>query len=313
MRNSPALFVAVLAALPAVAAAQPSPPPSLAVAEPADRGSTARLQAASGSFVRSIPIEAPAFHGIEPRLALSYSSLAGNGFVGAGWRLSGLSTIERTRTGRGTPRFDAADVFVLDGQELLPCAEAADSPGCLAGGTHATKQESYARIRFDAASREWTIWSRSGLRTVLEPVLESERGTLRWSQARTIDTSGNVVSYAWDCRDGECYPSRIAYGPYEVRIHRDPDPRPDVVTHATGGLSGLARMRYRLGSIVVARGVAPIRAYRLGYRQSAETGRSILREVQLFGHDVEIDAEGRINAGAGTSLPPQVFRYQGTE
>ena len=281
----------------------------------ARRGARAgsELETTGGAFVRSVAIEVPAFHGIEPRLALSYSSQAGNGFVGVGWRLSGWSVIERTRTGRGTPRFSSADVFVLDGQELVSCAVASNSPGCAAGGTHATKQEGYARIRFEESAGRWTIWAKSGVRSELEPVLETGRGTLRWGQSRVIDTSGNVVSYAWECREGECYPAKVSYGPYEIRLQREPDPRPDVVTYATGGASGLGRMRYRLGSIVVVRGTAAIRAYRLGYVRSGETGRSLLGEVQLFGHDVAIDADGRIAPGAGTSLPAQSFRYQGTE
>lgn len=316
MPNSRSLvLLAVLTTTPVLAVAQPSnPPPSLSVVE-VQRGARAggELETTGGAFVRSLAIEVPAFHGIEPRLALGYSSQAGNGFVGVGWRLSGWSGIERTRTGRGTPRFTQADVFVLDGQELIPCAVAPSSPGCAAGGTHATKQESYARIRFEESTGRWTIWAKNGLRSVLEPVLESARGTLRWGQGQVIDTSGNVVRYAWECREGECYPARISYGPYEIRLQREPDPRPDVVTYATGGASGLARMRYRLGSIVVARGTAPIRAYRLGYGRSGATGRSLLRDVQLYGHDVEIDADGRIAPPAGTSLPPQTFRYQGTE
>jgi len=272
------VLLAVLTTTPVLAVAQPSsPPPSLTVTD-APRAARGGGLDATGAFVRSIPIEVPAFHGIEPRLALGYSSQAGNGFVGVGWRLSGFSVIERTRTGRGTPRFTAADVFVLDGGELVPCAVAPESPGCVAGGTHATKQESYTRIRFDSSANTWTIWAKSGVRSVLAPVLETERGTLRWGQSRVIDTSSKVVSYAWDCREGECYPAKISYGPYEIRLQREPDPRPDVVTYATGGASGLARMRYRLGSIVVARGTMPIRAYRLGYSRSAENGRSLLRK-----------------------------------
>lgn len=308
-------FVALLVLLPVLATAQAStPPPSLSVADaPAGSRPSQSLDTVGGSFVSTIPIEAPAFHGIEPRLSLVYSSPGGNGFTGVGWRLTGWTVLERTRTGRGTPRFTASDVFVLDGQPLVPCGEAPTSPGCAAGGTHATKRESHSRIRFDAASNSWTLWAPSGVKAVLEPVLETEQGTLRWGLARVSDPSGNAVSYTWDHLDGEAYPSRIGYGPYEIRLHRDPDPRPDTVTSGTAGSSGLARMRHRLGSIVVARGAAAIRAYRLGYAASAETARSLLSEVQLYGLDVEIDAAGRITRGAGTYLPAQSFRYQGTE
>jgi hypothetical protein len=75
----------------------------------------------AGSLSYSIPIEVPAFHGIEPRLSLSYSSEGRNGFVGVGWTLTGVSTIERVNAGRGAAFFDASDVYLLDGQKLVAC------------------------------------------------------------------------------------------------------------------------------------------------------------------------------------------------
>src|SRR5438552_15051040 len=55
-----------------------------------------------GSFGYSIPIEAPPFHVLEPRLALAYSSEGRNGILGFGRTLAGLSTIERAYSGTGT-------------------------------------------------------------------------------------------------------------------------------------------------------------------------------------------------------------------
>jgi hypothetical protein len=57
----------------------------------------------TGAFSQLIPIEVPAFHGLEPKLALSYSSQGGNGLVGAGWSLGGIGTIEWSRPGGGAP------------------------------------------------------------------------------------------------------------------------------------------------------------------------------------------------------------------
>src|SRR6185436_10569879 len=52
-----------------------------------------------GSFGSAVAIEVPAYHGVEPGLALGYSSEGRNGFVGTGWDLSGFGTIERTNAG----------------------------------------------------------------------------------------------------------------------------------------------------------------------------------------------------------------------
>jgi Salmonella virulence plasmid 65kDa B protein len=65
-----------------------------------------------GQFSQLVPIEVPAFRGLEPRLALAYSSEGRSGFAGVGWALSGFSSVVRTRGGRGVPRFDATDVFM---------------------------------------------------------------------------------------------------------------------------------------------------------------------------------------------------------
>jgi virulence plasmid B protein len=105
----------------------------------ADERSTERVSPFFGSFSYSVPISVPSFHGIEPRLALGYSSEARNGLAGVGWTLGGFSRIERVNPGRGTPRFDSTDTYVLDGQELVPCVAGSVSPSCTTGGSHSTK------------------------------------------------------------------------------------------------------------------------------------------------------------------------------
>src|SRR5512134_1077537 len=99
MRISREGFVAAIAALvwatgaSSVAQEPPEAAPSFAVAPeaaPAAPKGGPGTEPSTGSLTRTIPIEVPAFHGIEPRLALAYSSQAGNGFVGVAWRLGGF-------------------------------------------------------------------------------------------------------------------------------------------------------------------------------------------------------------------------------
>jgi len=265
----------------------------------------------NASFTETISIDVPAFHGLEPALALAYDSGRRNGFVGVGWRLSGLSVIERASVRFGAPRYDdATDVFVLDGEELVACA-GISSPSCSTGGTHATRSESYVRIKRDITANTWEVTSRNGTKMIYQAVATwgsynagdpdaVKRATnFRWLLASAADTHGNIVQYSYSC-DGvpDCYIDTIAYNGNTVRFYRET--RTDPISYATG--AGLASINYRLKSIDVQVGGQRVRAYALSYSTSTATSRSRLASVQQFGRDATVDGAGTVSGG--TSLPP---------
>src|SRR5207249_322098 len=90
----------------------------------------------TGSYSTSIPIETPSFQGIAPHLSIEYNSQRDSGILGVGWDLQGLSQVRVSSATGGTPQNTSADIFWLDGIELIPCANAptgskiADSPSC---------------------------------------------------------------------------------------------------------------------------------------------------------------------------------------
>jgi len=265
------------------------------------------VSGSSGGYLQGIPITVPAYRGLEPRLSLGYSSQGRGGFAGVGWGLSGFGTVERVGAGLGSPRYDSTDVYLLGGLELLPCPTPNASPSCTSGGTHTTKAESNLKIRYDAGPNTWSVWGKNGTRTVFSAVYATPSGTLWWGQTSVVDTHGNIVTYAWACPSGEdCYPELAVLGPYSVRMYRET--RPDVMSLATGHSGTLRQIRSRLKSVLVKYNASPVRAYKLTYATSAETGRSLLTSVQEYGKDVAIDGSGAITGG--TSLPPYVFQYQ---
>src|SRR5215510_8328380 len=67
--------------------------------------------APSGAYQTDVAIEVPPYYGIQPRLSLVYDSSNGDGLVGVGWRLAGLSGVQRLSSGKGAPRFDATDIY----------------------------------------------------------------------------------------------------------------------------------------------------------------------------------------------------------
>ena len=94
---------------------------------------------ATGAAQYSIPLwTPPGINGVQPSLALVYSSRGGDGYFGNGWSLSGLSSIHRcSRTwAQDGVAAAAADVisdrFCLDGNQLK-----------LTGGTYGVAGSTY--------------------------------------------------------------------------------------------------------------------------------------------------------------------------
>jgi hypothetical protein len=160
---------------------------------------TWNVAAGHGTYNDAIAIDLPPFRSITPELALRYDSSAGNGELGVGWSLDGVSIIERASPGKGAPRYDDADIFLLDGQELIPCAPASVSPSCTTGGTHSTRIENYERIAQSGsgADSQWTITRKDGIRRVYAPIATVNGGAdvSRWGLHEVIDTRDNVVTY----------------------------------------------------------------------------------------------------------------------
>lgn len=143
---------------------------------------------ATGAFTYRIPIELPAGRaGVQPHLALNYSSSEGNGLLGVGWNLEGISSIARCRktvarekapdsikvknsrctttsgvcvTERFTEYNESVDNFCLDGQKLLHTGGTSTNP------EFRTERDSFAKIvaTYDGANwpSKFTVWRKDG-------------------------------------------------------------------------------------------------------------------------------------------------------
>ncbi|HEY3359939.1 MAG TPA: FG-GAP-like repeat-containing protein, partial [Polyangia bacterium] len=257
-----------------------------------------------GSYREVVQLRVPAFRGLEPQLALAYDSAGANALGGVGWALNGFTTVERASPGRGAPRYDASDIYVMDGQELVPCAGGSVSPSCTSGGTHSTKVESFVKLKYDSGANTWTAWLKDGTRAVLVPIFQTAAGTFRWGYASVVDPKGNTVTYSWTCDGGDCYPSQASYNGAVVKLYWEA--RPDPLTFATGGALGQTYLR--LKSVDVTLGGSAVRAYKLTYGASTATGRTLLASVTEYGTDRTIDGSGTITGGS--TQPTTTFTYQ---
>jgi len=84
----------------------------------------------TGAKCYNVPIEiVPGRQGLQPDISLSYNSQAGNGIMGMGWSLNGISSIERVNKNvffdgkNDIPAFTKSDAFALDGVKLIKTSE----------------------------------------------------------------------------------------------------------------------------------------------------------------------------------------------
>ncbi|MCC5655388.1 FG-GAP-like repeat-containing protein, partial [Nostoc sp. XA013] len=305
--------------------------------------------ASNGSFTYSVPIGVPDFRGIEPKLAISYDSTRGirnapsaGGWLGMGWKLTGLSAIERVSGspvptagqgklpgGRGSPAHGAVgmppDSFLLDGGELVICAELqnpSSSPSCDAGvgagqAAYAGRVENYLRIRKNDTANTWEVTDPTGVKYEYSAIQGGTSATtFRWNLTKVIDRRGNHVDYAYSCSAGEgCVVSTISYlnqasssAVATIAFHYES--QNEYLTYATG--TGLLDSKLRLKTIRVLSGATLVRAYTLTYSPansspSTWTNLRLLTHVQQFGNDATFD--GAWSVSGGTALPATTFGY----
>jgi hypothetical protein len=240
----------------------------------------------------------PGIAGMEPRLALVYSSQAGNGLLGVGGSLDGLSAIARCRRTKlqdGSPGgidYQMSDRFCLDGQRLVLVSGSYGSDGA----EYRTERETFSKIiSYGVAGNgpAWfKVWSKAGQVTEYGNTGDSKieaqgKPTVRvWALNKISDTKGNYLSFTYDedGANGGYSVSRIDYtgnaaaGVVANRSVRFTyQARPDVITLRSRG--SLIRTPIRLASVKTYIGEIVVKEYRIAYTQGAGTLRSRLASV----------------------------------
>jgi len=188
-----------------------------------------------GTANLSYPIEIPTGRqGMQPNLALTYSSSGGNGWLGVGWDISIPSITVETRW--GVPRYDSdleSDVYVYEGEQLVSYDSVAgrfrDMPHRTNHWTnrnvldHDGHEQFYPRKNeaYDSIVRHgggpdsywWTVTHKNGVTDyygkyaldngvnnscVLRTGAGNSSGAIaHWALAESVDPSGNSVRYCY--------------------------------------------------------------------------------------------------------------------
>lgn len=276
-----------------------SPPAGTGNAPGLGEAFTLDLNTGQGGYTVALPMP-DGVNGLKPDMRLRYAHGSGISPFGLGWSLPQRS-IER-RLDLGVPGEDLVEELRDGGSELAEVAP----------GEYRQLIES-AYVRYRRQGEGWDVEDRTGLRSelglsethrVADP--EHPERVVSWLLERTVDMSGNEISYEWDIADGTAYLARIRWAIYAVRVRYED--RPDVHRNGRAGFLRVLRRRATAVELHVdeAGGTRPTRSWSLGYEQAPGTGVSLLASVQLTSH-------GDAATGPDVVRRPQRFGYTSLE
>ncbi|MDR2767428.1 MAG: hypothetical protein LBB82_03775, partial [Treponema sp.] len=244
----------------------------------------------AGSF--SVELETPPGRaGMQPGIAVGYSSDGGNGVMGRGFALEAGSEITYD-TRRGLPDYGAAETqkgtFALDGVQLVYRGKSGD-----VYSYRARKETAFERIRHVTGTSDyWEVTDKNG--TVRIYGLEDGAGKswggrsaaekYRWLLESVTDSFGNRIRYEYFTDANELYLKTIYYtehegadAAYRVEFAYE-DGRPDIRVDGRGGY--ISETRKLLKRIDEFQGASWIRGYLCTYREEPVYG---VKQLVSFG------------------------------
>jgi RHS repeat-associated protein len=258
----------------------------------------------TGDAAYAIPILVPpGTAGMQPNLALTYSSgLRASSWAGVGWTVP-VPAVRRT-TRNGVPAYTntfngIGDTFELDGQPLVYESTTAGI------AKYRTSRQSFLDIRHNNATNQWIVTRLDGHRMHFAALLwaSSIAPDYEWQLVCEEDaigtpcvsgSAGNKIEYTYSFDTNTTLLQQVAYGQSPRRyVTFYFESRPDQRVSYAAGFAEALTQRVKFIQVQASPGTgAPlsdvIRRYTLTYSnasggQSIDSGRSLLREVTLYG------------------------------
>jgi len=181
---------------------------------------------ATGAATYTIPISIPVGrNGLQPTVAITYNSQSGNGLVGWGCNIAGISTITRgakTIYHDGAAKgitHDADDAYYLDGQRLILASCTATQEGAIyyPENDPFTKIIAHGVYNDNYANTSFEVQHSDGRRSLYGGKSESYNYNNKprihaWHLYKIYDTFGNRIEYSYQFENNFVYPATISYG-----------------------------------------------------------------------------------------------------
>ena len=256
----------------------------------------------------------PGAHGVQPSLALAYNSGQGNGVLGVGFRLQGVSAIARCGAQivndnlKGGVSYDDQDRFCLNGQRLIQIGTLEGQPEyrtqieswqrIVSAGTCGSGPCSFTLYRGDGTTSTFGLNNGSAIHA-LGPASASVRV---WMQDTVTDPNGNTISFHYtqtpslvdgggtsdQSQSGQGYLDKITYGASgeaaasrSVQFLYQEGRQDTILKYLGGGSITTALLLKQIHTSIQPVGGTPqdVMSYTLDYGAAPTTGRSRLGSV----------------------------------
>jgi RHS repeat-associated protein len=262
----------------------------------------------TGGASYNIPLwTPPGARGIEPHLALHYTSGGPDGPMGPGWSLTGLSAIARcgkTWASAGAPSgvtLATSDDICIDGNRL----RITGGTQLITGSTYQTEMADFSNITAKGTTGSpatyFTVQGKDG-RTYEYGATTDSRITASgasapymWALDKVSDRQGNTLAITYQTAATALTVTKITYTatvtnttpPYEVDFSYVTRAGGSVISQFVAG-SAVTRST-QLDNVTVLASTAIVRKYQLGYSASSSTNRPLLQTVQECGGSAGTD------------------------
>lgn len=260
----------------------------------------------------------PAVRDLKPNLSLNYNSRAGNGMVGVGWSLGGISSISRCKATYATegaqaqksnPKYSNGDRLCLDGKKLVIASSSVPANDAIywaTGAEYKTEIDDFSRIRaygtHNGAHVYFKVWTKDGRILTYGGETDSQNSRIyaagqdsgpinTWALDKVEDAYSNsyTITYTRNTANGEYYPLRINFAPEAAVVFAY-----QTATVRSGYDAGHAFQHTKLlDTITTYIGVTDathpengqaVKQYDLHYKTSPTTSRSLVDEIKECGY-----------------------------
>ncbi|MES2822761.1 MAG: RHS repeat-associated core domain-containing protein [Pseudomonadota bacterium] len=266
------------------------------------------ISVANGAAKYSVKIDLPpAVRDLKPSLSLSYNSRSGNGLMGVGWNLGGISAITRCNATFATDGYSGGnDRLCLDGQKLVV---ANGSTNYWATNTiYKTEIDNFSKIQVLGATGNlfkdmyFKVWTKDGRILTYGGQDSAQNSRLSkdfnavdtWALDKVEDAYGNsyTITYQRNTQDNDYYPDRINFGPesavvfkYQTRSGQTPWGYENGAKYKKTKVLDTVTTYINVTSPTAPETGTPVKRYDVNYKLSGGTQRELVDTISECGYE----------------------------